>query len=256
MPVLDGIDLTILGGGIVAIIGPNGCGKSTLLRVIAGLLRPVAGTALLDGVPIAGPDPRIGLVFQEPRLLPWRAAADNITYPLELAGWSAHRRTERLAALTDLVGLDPAVSAARPAELSGGTRQRVALARALALEPAVLLLDEPFSALDALTRERFDLELLHLWDRAATTIVLVTHSIPEAILVADRVVVMSPRPGRIVADIHVATPRPRSIADLDAAAVSVIARQIRAHLGDPDATSASGASASGASSVATIRVAS
>jgi ABC-type nitrate/sulfonate/bicarbonate transport system ATPase subunit len=150
LPVLDGIDLEIPDGGIVALIGPNGCGKSTLLRVIAGLLTPVSGEALLDGLPIAGPDPRIGLVFQEPRLLPWRSAADNITYPLELAGWSPERRAARLAVLTELVGLDPAVAASRPAELSGGTSQRVALARALALEPAVLLLDEPFSALDAL----------------------------------------------------------------------------------------------------------
>jgi NitT/TauT family transport system ATP-binding protein len=235
LPVLDGIDLTIPDGGIVALIGPNGCGKSTLLRVIAGLLRPAAGTAFLDGVPIDGPDPRIGLVFQEPRLLPWRSAADNITYPLELAGWARERRSARLTTLTALVGLDPAVTGARPAELSGGTGQRVALARALALEPAVLLLDEPFSALDALTRERFDLELLRLWERAATTIVLVTHSIPEAILIADRVVVLSPRPGRIVADIPVELERPRTIADLDDAAVSRIARQIRAHLGDPEA---------------------
>ena len=142
-------------------------------------------------------------MFQEPRLLPWRSAADNITYPLELAGWPAERRAERLATLVELVGLEPAVTDARPSELSGGTRQRVALARALALEPTVLLLDEPFSALDALTRERFDLELLRLWERSAATIVLVTHSIPEAILIADRVVVLSPRPGRIVADITV-----------------------------------------------------
>jgi NitT/TauT family transport system ATP-binding protein len=164
-PVLDGIDLTIPGGGIVALIGPNGCGKSTLLRVIAGLLAPGSGQALLDGSPIVGPDPRIGLVFQEPRLLPWRSAADNIAYPLELAGWSPERRTPRVATLIELVGLDPAVADSRPSELSGGTAQRVALARALALEPAVLLLDEPFSALDALSRERFDLELLRLWDR-------------------------------------------------------------------------------------------
>ena len=167
-------------------------------------------------------------MFQEPRLLPWRSAAANITYPLELAGWSAVRRGERLATLTRLVGLDPAVAASRPAELSGGTSQRVALARALALEPDVLLLDEPFSALDALTRERFDLELLRLWERAATTIVMVTHSIPEAILVADRVVVMSPRPGRIVADIAVDLPRPRTIADLDQATrVADVARDPR-----------------------------
>jgi NitT/TauT family transport system ATP-binding protein len=235
LPVLDAIDLHIPGGGIVALIGPNGGGKSTLLRVIAGLLQPTRGEARLDGGVITGPDPRIGLVFQEPRLLPWRSAADNITYPLELAGWPPDRRATRLAALTELVGLDPAVTSARPAELSGGTSQRVALARALALEPAVLLLDEPFSALDALTRERFDLELLRLWDRAATTIVMVTHSIPEAILVADRVVVLSPRPGRVVADITVGLPRPRTIADLDDASVGRTARAIRAELGDPDA---------------------
>ncbi len=234
LPVLDGIDLTIPGGGIVALIGPNGCGKSTLLRVIAGLLDPDRGAALLGDAPITGPDPRIGLVFQEARLLPWRSAADNIIYPLELAGWSPERRAERLASLTILVGLDPAVAHSRPSELSGGTRQRVALARALALEPAVLLLDEPFSALDALTRERFDLELLRLWDRAATTIVMVTHSIPEAILVADRVVVLSPRPGRVVADIPVDLPRPRTIDHLDDAAVARSGREIRRYLGDPE----------------------
>ncbi len=235
LAVLDGIDLTIPGGGILALIGPNGCGKSTLLRVIAGLLAPAHGTAQLDGSPIEGPDPRIGLVFQEPRLLPWRSAADNIAYPLDLAGWNAETRAARVAALIDLVGLDPAVADSRPSELSGGTAQRVALARALALEPAVLLLDEPFSALDALSRERFDLELLRLWERAATTIVMVTHSISEAILVADRVVVLSPRPGRVVADIPVDIARPRTIADLDVPAATRAAREIRAQLADPDA---------------------
>ena len=232
LPVLDGMSLEVADGGIVALIGPNGCGKSTLLRAIAGLLAPDRGTVTLDGAPIAGPDPRIGLVFQEPRLLPWRSAADNITYPLELAGWPPDRRTRRLAELADLVALDPGVARNRPAELSGGTAQRVALARALALEPEVLLLDEPFSALDALSRERFDLELLRLWERAATTIVFVTHNIAEAILVADRIVVMSPRPGRVVADLPVELPRPRSIDDLDAAVVSRTARDVRRHLGD------------------------
>jgi NitT/TauT family transport system ATP-binding protein len=240
LPVLDGIDLAIPGGGIIALIGPNGSGKSTLLRVIAGLLEPAGGRALLDGSPIVGPDPRIGLVFQEPRLLPWRSAAENIGYPLELAGWEPGRITPRVAALIELVGLDSAISGARPSELSGGTAQRVALARALALEPAVLLLDEPFSALDALTRERFDLELLRLWDRAATTIVMVTHSIPEAILIGDRVVVLSARPGRIVADIAVALPRPRTIADLDEPTATRTAREVRAHLGDPDAAATTG----------------
>ena len=238
LPVLGGIDLTVPAGGIVALIGPNGCGKSTLLRVIAGLLPPRTGRVTLDGEPITEPDRRIGLVFQEPRLLPWRSAAANITYPLELAGWIPARRRERLAELADLVALDPSVVDNVPAALSGGTRQRVALARALALEPEVLLLDEPFSALDALSRERFDLELLRLWERAHTTIVLVTHSIAEAILVADRIVVLSPRPGRVVADIPVPLPGPRSIADLDAAGAAATAREVRRHLGegDPDAS--------------------
>jgi len=232
LPVLDAMSLEVADGGIVALIGPNGCGKSTLLRAIAGLLEPDRGTITLDGAPITGPDPRIGLVFQEPRLLPWRSAADNITYPLELAGWSPERRATRLAELADLVALDPGVTGNRPAELSGGTRQRVALARALALEPEVLLLDEPFSALDALSRERFDLELLRLWERAATTIVFVTHSIAEAIFVADRIVVISPRPGCVVADLPVELARPRSLDDLDAAVVSSTARDVRRHLGD------------------------
>jgi NitT/TauT family transport system ATP-binding protein len=229
---LGGVDLQVPGGGVVALIGPNGCGKSTLLRVIAGLLAPNRGSVTLGGTPVIGPDPRVGLVFQEPRLLPWRTAASNITYPLELAGWSREARAARLAELLELTRLDDAAAAARPGELSGGQRQRAALARALALQPEVLLLDEPFSALDALTRERFDLELLALWERAATTIVLVTHSIAEAILIADRVVVMSPRPGRIVADLTVELPRPRSLADMDEAIVSRTAREIRAHLGD------------------------
>jgi NitT/TauT family transport system ATP-binding protein len=232
LPVLDHLSLNVAGGEIVALIGPNGSGKSTLLRVVAGLLTPDTGSVTLDGKPVTGPDPRIGLVFQEPRLLPWRSAADNITYPLELAGWSAERRRERLGSLTDLVALDRSVLGNRPSELSGGQAQRVALARSLALEPGVLLLDEPFSALDALSRERFDLELLALWQRAAPTIVLVTHSIAEAILVADRVVVMSARPGHVVAELPVELPRPRSIDDLDAAAVTSTSRAIRRHLGE------------------------
>jgi NitT/TauT family transport system ATP-binding protein len=232
LPVLRDLDLTVDGGGVVALIGPNGSGKSTLLRVMAGLLVPDRGAVTLDERPIGGPDPRIGLVFQEPRLLPWRSAASNIAYPLELAGWSADRRRARIDQLMGLVALDPSVASNHPAELSGGQRQRVALARALALEPEVLLLDEPFSALDALSRERFDLELLRLWERAGSTVVLVTHSIAEAIHVADRVVVLSARPGHVIADVAVPTTRPRSLEALDAAAVSDIAREIRVHLGE------------------------
>jgi NitT/TauT family transport system ATP-binding protein len=227
--VLKGIDLDVAPGEVVALIGPNGCGKSTLLRVVAGLLRPDRGTVELDGRPVTEPDPGIGLVFQEPRLLPWRSVESNVAYPLEIAGWPGDRRARRVAELLDLVGLEGAARL-RPSELSGGMRQRAAIARALALEPSALLLDEPFSALDALTRERFNVELLDLWSRTGTTIVVVTHSIPEAIFLADRVLVMSPRPGRVVANIEVPIARPRSLDTLDEAAVSATARRIRSHL--------------------------
>ena len=226
---LDGFNLSVERGEVVALIGPNGSGKSTFLRVVDGLLAPERGVVTLGDRPIDGPDPRIGLVFQEPRLLPWRSVADNVTYPLELAGWSRRRRDERLKELLDLVGLTAAADV-RPVNLSGGMRQRAAIARGLALAPELLLLDEPFSALDALTRERFDLELLSLWEKPATTIVIVTHSIPEAILLADRVVVMTPGPGRVAAIVPIDAPRPRSLALLDGAIVSRAASEIRAHL--------------------------
>ena len=230
---LDGMDLEVERGEVVAIIGPNGCGKSTFLRVVAGLLAPDRGGVTLDNRPIQGPDPRIGLVFQEPRLLPWRSVADNVTYPLELAGWHRERRAERLRELLELVGLTAAAEV-RPVHLSGGMRQRTAIARALALSPELLVLDEPFSALDALTRERFNLELLDLWEKTDTTIVIVTHSIPEAILLADRVVVMTPGPGRVAAVVPIDAPRLRGLATLDSAFVSDAAATIRRHLDVPD----------------------
>ena len=228
---LDAISIDIRPREVVALIGPNGCGKSTLLRVLAGLILPDGGSVSLDDEPVTGPDPRVGLVFQEPRLLSWRTVEDNVRFPMELAGWPRARQGERVADLLGLVGLRE-FARAKPKTLSGGTRQRVSIARALALEPSVLLLDEPFSALDALTRERFNAELLNLWQRTGTTIVLVTHSIPEAVFLADRVLVLSPRPGRVVADIPVGLPRPRRIVDLDSAFVSSIAADIRSHLVD------------------------
>jgi ABC-type nitrate/sulfonate/bicarbonate transport system, ATPase component len=228
---LDCVDLVVEPGEIVALIGPNGSGKSTLLRVVAGLLAPDRGEAMLDGLPIAGPDPRVGLVFQEPRLLPWRTTAGNVAYPLELAGIGRAERRARVATLLETVGLEKAASQI-PSQLSGGMRQRAALARTLALEPEVLLLDEPFSALDELTRERLNLELLAITARTPTTILLVTHSVQEAIFLADRVIVLSERPGRVVADVRIDLARPRSLGDLDAAVVTTTAHLIRAHLGE------------------------
>jgi NitT/TauT family transport system ATP-binding protein len=227
--VIGGLDLEIAPRSIVALVGPNGCGKSTLLRVIAGLLPAREGAVEVEGRPVTGPDPRVGLVFQEPRLLPWRSAFANVAFPLEVAGRDRDARERRVTDLLGLVGLRD-WSRARPAELSGGMRQRVSIARALALEPAVLLLDEPFSALDSLTRERFNVELLRLWERIGATIVLVTHSIAEAVFLADRVLVLSPRPAQLVADVAVDLPRPRRPGDLDAAAVTRTAAEIRAHL--------------------------
>ena len=229
LPVLEDLSLEVAPGSVVAIIGPNGCGKSTLLRVIAGLLPHTGGMVEVDGEPVAGPDPRVGLVFQEPRLLPWRKASDNVAFPLELAGVPLAERRARAAELLRLVGLRD-WGGAHPNQLSGGMRQRVAIARALALQPTVLLLDEPFSALDALTRERFNAELLRLWQRLGPTIVLVTHSIPEAVFLADRVLVLGPRPARLVADVLVDLPRPRLPEHIDAASLTRAAAAIRDHL--------------------------
>jgi NitT/TauT family transport system ATP-binding protein len=214
---------------VVAIVGPNGSGKSTLLRLIAGLLPADGGTITIGGTPVTEADPRVGLVFQEPRLLPWRSTLDNVAFPLELAGVAQAERRGRATGLLELVGLAD-FAGAYPRQLSGGMRQRAAIARALARDPSVLLLDEPFSALDALTRERFNAELLNVWQRTHTTIVLVTHSIAEAVFVADRVLVLSPRPGHVVAEVPVPLPRPRGADTLDGAIYSRTASAIRAHL--------------------------
>jgi NitT/TauT family transport system ATP-binding protein len=234
---LAGVSFAVADREIVAVVGPNGSGKSTLLRLISGLIAPDSGTIAIGGEPVADADPRVGLVFQEPRLLPWRRARDNVTFPLELAGVGGPQRARRAEDLLALVGLS-AFAEAYPHQLSGGMRQRLAIARALARDPSVLLLDEPFSALDALTRERFNVELLGLWERTATTIVLVTHSIPEAVFLADRVLVLSAGPGRVAADIAVDLPRPRHLVAIDQAAYSNVAAEVRRHLLQPDEAAA------------------
>jgi NitT/TauT family transport system ATP-binding protein len=229
LAVLDGVDLQIASGSVVAVVGPNGSGKSTLLRVMAGLVAPDSGRITIDGRDVKAADERVGLVFQEPRLLPWRRAIDNVAFPLELAGVPSPTRRERALALLDLVGMKP-FAEAYPHQLSGGMRQRAAIARALALDPQILLLDEPFSALDALTRERFDSELIALWQRIGATVVVVTHSISESVFLADEVVVLSPRPARVVARVPVPLPRPRTAQVYETPAFAHAAAQVRAHL--------------------------
>ncbi|MDL2334532.1 MAG: ABC transporter ATP-binding protein [Chloroflexota bacterium] len=247
--VLDDVSFEVPAHGITAVLGPNGSGKSTLLRLVAGLLTPDSGTIEIGGERVADADQRVGLVFQEPRLLPWRTAIDNVAFPLELAGVSRAERRERATALLDLVGLS-AFARAYPQQLSGGMRQRAAIARALARDPQILLLDEPFSALDALTRERFNAELLEIWQRTGTTILIVTHSIAEACFLADEVVVLTARPGRVAARVPVPLGRPRRDDTLDSAAFSRAAATIRAHLsGSPADIAAQEAAAAPVSDV-------
>jgi NitT/TauT family transport system ATP-binding protein len=214
---------------ILAVVGPNGSGKSTLLRILGGLLPPTAGRVEVGGHEVLEPDPRIGFVFQEPRLLPWRAARANVGLPMELAGWPAEARRQRTEQLLDLVGM-AGVPDVRPGQLSGGMRQRLAVARALALGATVLLMDEPFSALDALTRDRMNVEMLRLWERTRSTTVLVTHSIPEAVLLADRVLVLSPRPARVAAEVRIELPAPRSLRTLGSPAFATLAGEVRTQL--------------------------
>ena len=228
---IRGLSLDIPAGSLTVVIGPNGCGKSTLLRVIAGLVRATHGRVVVGDEPGETPragDGRVGLAFQQPRLMPWLSTLDNVALPLTLAGERPEEARERARSALHRVGLADA-AAARPSQLSGGMAQRAGLARALITDPPVLLLDEPFSALDALTREAFDGELQALWMDRPRTVVLVTHSVGEAIRMADRIVVMTARPGRVAREIPVDLPRPRPAtaasraADLDAAVRAVLA---------------------------------
>ncbi len=195
---LESVDLTIRGGEFVSLIGPSGCGKSTLLRLIGDLTPPTSGTVVINGKPAARArlDRDYGMVFQAPVLMDWRTIAKNIELPLEIMGFSADERHRRSTDLLRLVELE-AFAERHPWELSGGMQQRVAIARALSFDPKLLLMDEPFGALDEMTRERMNAELMNIWQRTGTTIVFVTHSIPEAVFLSTRVVVMSARPGRI-----------------------------------------------------------
>jgi NitT/TauT family transport system ATP-binding protein len=226
---LAACSLEIAAGSFTAIIGPNGCGKSTLLRLIAGLLQPTAGSVTVDGLAPRPGDGRVGLAFQQPRLIPWRSTLDNVALPLELAGFPVAQRRARASDALDRVGLRGAATL-RPRELSGGMAQRAALARALIADPSVLLLDEPFSALDALTRETFDSELQRLWLERRRTVVFVTHSVSEAVALADRVVVMTPRPGQVARVVEVDLPRPRPAELLGDRRTAELAAEVRGAL--------------------------
>jgi NitT/TauT family transport system ATP-binding protein len=204
---LEDIDLDVRDGEFVSILGPSGCGKSTLLRVIGGLTT-ADGTATLEGRPIDGPSPDVGIVFQKPNLLPWRNIESNLRLAAEIRGRDAREIAARLPGMLELLGLN-GFGERYPHELSGGMQQRVAIGQALMSEPRLLLMDEPFGALDALTRDRLNVELLRIWQADRKTVILVTHSIAEAIFLSDRVVVMSARPGRILEIVPIDLPRPR-----------------------------------------------
>jgi NitT/TauT family transport system ATP-binding protein len=208
---LEGIDLEIARGEFVSLIGPSGCGKSTLLRVIGDLVAPTRGDVIVNGKPAerARRDRDYGMVFQAPVLFEWRTVEDNVKLPLEVLGRGAAERAKRAAEMLQLVELSE-FAKHYPYQLSGGMQQRVAIARALSFEPAILLMDEPFGALDEMTRERMNSEVLRIWERTGTTIVFVTHSIPEAVFLSSRVVVMSARPGRITDVVTIDLPRPRN----------------------------------------------
>jgi len=213
LTVLEGIDLSIADREFLSIVGPSGCGKSTLLRLISGLTPPSRGRVLVDGNLVAGPPPHVGIMFQSDTLLPWATVAQNIELGLELNGTSSELRDIRVTELLDLLGLSD-FRDFRPASLSGGMRQRVALGRLLAYAPAIYLMDEPFGALDAMTKMAMGRELLRIWSRYGKSVVFVTHDIEEAVGLSDRVVVMAASPGRIVSEYVVDLPRPRDFREV------------------------------------------
>ena len=194
----------------VTLVGASGCGKSTLLKLVAGLTPPTGGTIRIGQVTVHEPFPDVGFVFQQPVLLPWRSVLDNVLFSVEMLGLDARHHRKQAGDLLELTGLG-GFETKYPRELSGGMQQRVAICRALLPDPSLLLMDEPFGALDAMTREEMSLELLRIWEERRKTILFVTHSIPEAILLADRVVVMTPRPGRIARVLSIDLPRPRTM---------------------------------------------
>ena len=223
---LDDVSLSIASGEFVSLVGPSGCGKSTLLMILAGLTPPTAGAAMIAGASAPARQSAIGFVFQEATLLPWLTVLRNVLVPADVARIPRAQMQSRAMGLLDLVGLK-GFHDKYPNELSGGMQQRAAICRALLRDPRILLMDEPFGALDALTRDHMNIELLRIWDAQRSTVLFVTHSITEAILLSDRIVVMSPRPGRVLEDVRVNLPRPRQIAMVNTSEFGAYAQHIR-----------------------------
>jgi len=208
---LKEVSLDIPRDQFVTLVGPSGCGKSTLMKLIGGLTMPSDGVVKLDGNALDRPSRDVGMVFQRPVLLPWRSVLGNILFPIQMLGWSIPKYLDEAHRLIELVGLR-GFEKALPKELSGGMQQRVSICRALIYNPRLLLMDEPFGALDAMTREDLSIEVMRIWTERRKTVVSVTHSINEAVLLADRVIVMTARPGRVVMDVPIDLPRPRELA--------------------------------------------
>jgi NitT/TauT family transport system ATP-binding protein len=225
---LQEVDFNIAEGEFVTVVGPSGCGKSTLLKILAGILRRSSGLVHLAGKPIDGPSREVGVVFQSPVLLPWRTVLENVMLPVEIQKRPRAEYEARARDFLKLVGL-AGFEGKYPRELSGGMQQRVGISRALVHDPSLLLMDEPFGALDAMTREQMNLELLRIWGESRKTVMLVTHSIPEAVFLADRVIVMTPRPGKIAEIIPVDLPRPRDLGVINSPEFGRYVAAIRLH---------------------------
>jgi NitT/TauT family transport system ATP-binding protein len=223
---LQDCSATVYRDEFVAVVGPSGCGKSTLLKIASRVIDGTQGEVRFAGQPLKRPTSRIGMVFQQPILLPWRTVLDNVLFPIDMMGRSLRDSEPVARDLLELVGLG-GFEGAMPGELSGGMQQRVAICRALVYDPSVLLMDEPFAALDAMTREELGMELLRIWNERRKTVLFVTHSIPEAILLADRVFVMTARPGRIAACIPIDLPRPRDLSMVSTPEYARYAQEIR-----------------------------
>ena len=229
LPAVRGVTLRVVPGQFVSLIGPSGCGKSTILKVILGVIPMTSGEVWLDGRRVYGPQPDIGIVFQSPTLLAWRSVVDNVLLPVEIRGLPIVPYRDRARRLLEMVGLGE-FERHWPRELSGGMQQRVAICRALIHDPPLILFDEPFSALDDLTRDQLNHEILRIWERTGKTVVLVTHNISEAVYMSDQVFVMTSRPGRLAGSVLIELPRPRYYEMRHTPEFVAHVRELRAHL--------------------------